>query len=158
MSKTLPIVPMRSGVLFPGVSLPITAARPGTLRAIEAALRDPEHRVFVVAQRDDVDDVTADGLYTFGVIATLGSVQRGMGGVRVVLEGVSRGIAMRYVQHEGYLQATVTDAVESQPDDPKNPTFVAKEFESMVGRIPAMEEFTPDLEELLAEELLPAVR
>ena len=116
---------MRSGVLFPGVSLPITAARPGTLRAIEAALRDPEHRVFVVAQRDDVDDVTADGLYTFGVIATLGSVQRGMGGVRVVLEGVSRGIAMRYVQHEGYLQATVTDAVESQPDDPKNPTFVA---------------------------------
>ncbi|MEO8840362.1 MAG: endopeptidase La [Kofleriaceae bacterium] len=125
MSKTLPIVPMRSGVLFPGVSLPITAARPGTLRAIEAALRDPEHRVFVVAQRDDVDDVTADGLYTFGVIATLGSVQRGMGGVRVVLEGVSRGIAMRYVQHEGYLQATVTDAVESQPDDPKNPTFVA---------------------------------
>jgi ATP-dependent Lon protease len=125
MSKTLPIVPMRSGVLFPGVSLPITAARPGTLRAIEAALRDPEHRVFVVAQRDDVDDVTPDGLYTFGVIATLGSVQRGMGGVRVVLEGVSRGIAMRYVQHEGYLQATVTDAVESQPDDPKNPTFVA---------------------------------
>jgi ATP-dependent Lon protease len=81
--------------------------------------------VFVVAQRDDVDDVTPDGLYTFGVIATLGSVQRGMGGVRVVLEGVSRGIALRYVQHDGYLQATVTDAVESQPDDPKNQTFVA---------------------------------
>ncbi|CAN5421742.1 hypothetical protein BH11MYX1_BH11MYX1_00230 [soil metagenome] len=85
MSKTLPIVPMRSGVLFPGVSLPITAARPATLRAIEAALRDPEHKVFVVAQRADVDEVTADGLYTFGVIATLGAVQRGMGGLRVVL-------------------------------------------------------------------------
>jgi ATP-dependent Lon protease len=124
MSKTLPIVPMRTGVLFPGVSLPITAARPATLRAIEAALRDPEHRVFVVAQRDDVDDVTADGLYTFGVIATLSSVQRGMAGVRVVLEGLERGIAMRYTQHEGYLQATVADAVESQPLDAKDPAFV----------------------------------
>ena len=125
MSKTLPIVPMRSGVLFPGVSLPITAARPGTLRAIEAALRDPEHRVFVVAQREDVDEVTADGLYTFGVIGTLSSVQRGMGGVRVILEGHERAIAMRVAPHDGYLQATISDATELPPLDPKDPTFVA---------------------------------
>ncbi|HEY6038010.1 MAG TPA: LON peptidase substrate-binding domain-containing protein, partial [Kofleriaceae bacterium] len=125
MSKTLPIVPMRSGVLFPGVSLPITAARPGTLRAIEAALRDPEHRVFVVAQRDDVDEVTADGLYTFGVVATVGSLQRSVNGVRVVIEGQERGIAMRVAPHDGYLQATVSEATELQPLDPKDPTFVA---------------------------------
>ncbi|MEO6776647.1 MAG: endopeptidase La [Kofleriaceae bacterium] len=125
MSKTLPIVPMRSGVLFPGVSLPVSAARPGTLRAIEAALRDPEHRVFVVAQRDDVEEVTADGLYTFGVVATLGSVQRGINGVRVVIEGHERGIAMRVAPHEGYLQATISDAAELQPLDPNDPAFVA---------------------------------
>ncbi len=124
MSKLLPIVPMRAGVLFPGVNLPIAAARPGTLRAIEAALRDPEHRVFVVAQRDDVDEVTADGLYTFGVIATLGGLQRGMGAVRVVLEGIERGIAMRVVPHDGYLQATVIEATELQPLDANDPTFV----------------------------------
>jgi len=47
MSQSLPIVPMRNGVLFPGISLPITAARPQTLRAIEAAMRDPQHRIFV---------------------------------------------------------------------------------------------------------------
>jgi len=58
MSNTLPILPMRAGVLFPGMSLPISAARPQTLRAIEAALRDPEHRVLVLAQRDDQDEVT----------------------------------------------------------------------------------------------------
>ncbi len=124
MSKTLPIVPMRSGVLFPGVSLPITAARPATLRAIEAALRDPEHKVFVVAQRDDVDEVTADGLYTFGVISTLGSVQRGMGGLRVVLEGQERGIALRVTPTDGYLTAQVSEQQELQPLDAKDPTFV----------------------------------
>ena len=124
MSKTLPIVPMRSGVLFPGVSLPITAARPGTLRAIEAALRDPEHRVFVVAQREDVDEVTADGLYTFGTIATLGSVQRGMDGLRVVLEGHERGIAMRVTPHDGYLRRP-SRSRRAPPLDPKDPTFVA---------------------------------
>ncbi|MDB4957102.1 MAG: anti-sigma sporulation factor, LonB [Myxococcales bacterium] len=125
MSKTLPIVPMRSAVLFPGMSLPIAAARPQTLRGIEAALRDPSHRVFVVAQRDESEEVTPDGLYTIGTIATLSSVQRGLGGVRVALEGVERGIAMRVSTEDGYLVATVSEATELQPLDPKDPTFVA---------------------------------
>ncbi len=125
MSKNLPIVPMRSGVLFPGVSLPISAARPQTLRAIEAALRDPEHRVFVVAQRDEGEEVAAEGLYTIGTIATLGSVQRGLGGVRLVLEGLHRGIALRVTPKDGYLVATVSEASELQPLDPKDATFVA---------------------------------
>ena len=116
---------MRSGVLFPGMSLPITAARPATLRAIEAALRDPKHEVFVVAQREDTDDVTVDGLYTVGTIATLASVQRGLGGVRVALEGHGRGVALRIAPTDGFLQATVSPAAELQPLDPKDPTFVA---------------------------------
>src|SRR5512147_928539 len=110
MSKTLPIIPMRKGVLFPGVSLPIAAARPQTLRAIEAALRDPEHRVFVVAQRVDEDEVRADGLYRTGVIASLGSLQRGLGGVRVALEGQGRAVAVRIDAADGYLTAAVVPA------------------------------------------------
>ncbi len=125
MSKSLPVVAMRSGVLFPGMSLPITAARPPTLRAIEAALRDPEHEVFVVAQRADSEDVAVDGLYTVGTIAKLTSVQRGLGGVRVALEGIERGVALRMVPADGFLQATVSLATELQPLDAKDPTFVA---------------------------------
>src|SRR4051794_24240799 len=102
MSKTLPIVPMRSSVLFPGMSLPVAAARPQTLRGIEAALRDSDRRVFVIAQRNDADEITPDGLYTMGTIATLGSVQRGLGGVRLVLDGVERGIATRVSAVDGY--------------------------------------------------------
>ncbi len=116
---------MRTGVIFPGVSLPITAARPQTLKAIEAALRDPDHRVFAVAQKGDVDQVTADGLYTVGTVATLSSVQRGPGGVRLVLEGLERGIAMRVTSQDGYLVAQVAPAIEQQPIDPKDHAFVA---------------------------------
>ena len=56
------------------------AARSQTLRAIEAALREPERRVFCVAQREDADEILPEGLYTIGTIATLGTVQRGPGG------------------------------------------------------------------------------
>jgi ATP-dependent Lon protease len=125
MSKTLPIIAMRSGVLFPGMSLPISAARPQTLRAIEAALRDPEHRVLVVAQRDDAEDITPENLFTVGTIATIGSLQRGLGGARVALEGIERGIVTRVTTTDGYLVAAVAPAVEDQPLDPEDSAFLA---------------------------------
>jgi ATP-dependent Lon protease len=124
MSQSLPIVPMRNGVLFPGISLPITAARPQTLRAIEAALRDPQHRVFVLSQREDDDEVKPEGLYTIGTVAKLGGLERGLGGARVVLEGKERGIALRVSEKDGYLCATITEPSEERPLDPKDPLFV----------------------------------
>ena len=50
---SLPVVPMRNAVLFPGVTFPISAGRAGTLRAIEAAMSTPERLVFAVAQRHE---------------------------------------------------------------------------------------------------------
>jgi ATP-dependent Lon protease len=125
MSETLPIVPLRNAVLLPGVSLPISAGRAVTLRAIEAAITDPRHRVFALAQRKDTDDVTPDSLYTIGTIATIGSLQRGLGGVRLLLEGQSRGIAMRIAQRSGYYEATITEAKELMPLHPEDPAVVA---------------------------------
>ena len=116
---------MRNAVLFPGVSVPIVAARPQTLRAIEAALRDPARRVFAVAQRGTSDDVGADDLHTIGTVAKLESVQRGPGGIRLVLEGVERGIASRVTSQDGYFLASVAEAADPAPLDPKDPTFVA---------------------------------
>ncbi|HKB70215.1 MAG TPA: endopeptidase La [Thermoanaerobaculia bacterium] len=127
MSETLslPVVPMRSAVLFPGVAVPITAGRKPTLRAIEAALTHPEPLVFAVTQRQDLDDVTPEGLYTIGTIASIGAVQRGLGGTRLLLNGKQRGIAMRIAEKNGHLEATVLEAREMLPLDPKDPAFVA---------------------------------
>jgi ATP-dependent Lon protease len=126
MSQNLPVIPMRATVLFPGVSLPIAAGRSQTLRAIEAALRDPQRRVFAVAQRDDGEDIKADNLYTIGTIATLASVQRGQGGVlRLVLEGHTRGIAQRITNEGDHLVAQVSDAKDLEPLDSKGAAFVA---------------------------------
>ena len=127
MSETLnlPVVPMRNSVLLPGVGFPIGAGRPGTLRAIEAALNTPERRVFAVAQRTDSDNVTPEGLFTIGTIATIGSIQRGLGGVRLVLEGKSRGIALKISLKNGYLEAAVQTAREMLPLDSHDSAFVA---------------------------------
>jgi ATP-dependent Lon protease len=125
MSNQLPVVALRAAVLLPGMSLPVTVGRPKTLRAIEAAMRDPEHRVFAVAQRDEAEDVTAESLYTTGTVATVSAVQRGLGGVRLVLEGHERGVPVRITEKDGYLVATVSEVSELAPLDPRDKTFVA---------------------------------
>ena len=50
---TLPVLPLRDFVLFPGVTTPINVGKPMTLRAIEAALATPERFVFAVSQREE---------------------------------------------------------------------------------------------------------
>src|SRR5512134_1769688 len=124
-SYNLPVVPMRNSVLFPGVGLPINAGRPGTLRAIEAAVNAADKRVFAVAQRQEGDEVAPENLYTIGTIATIGSLQRGLGGVRLLLDGQSRGIALRFAPKKGYLEATVQEAREMLPLDARDPAFLA---------------------------------
>ncbi len=122
---TLPVIPLREAVLFPGVTSPIAAGRPATLRAIEAALKTTDKRIFVVAQRENLEDVSADVLYAMGTVATIGPVQRGPSGMRLLLNGVYRGVAMRFEEKDEYLIAAVRQAEEMQPLDPRAPEFTA---------------------------------
>jgi ATP-dependent Lon protease len=115
---------LRGTVIFPGLTAPIAAGRPGTLRAIESALKG-DRLVFAVAQRDNTDEPSAEILYNTGVIARIGQVQRGLGGVQLLLQGEQRATALQYVQGEGYLSAIVMDIEEMSPLDDKDPAFEA---------------------------------
>ena len=107
---TLPVLPLREVVLFPGVTAPIGAGRPATLRAIEAALAGPDRLVFAVSQRQNVESVTSEALYTIGTIARIGQLQRGLSGMQLLLHGERRGIAIHYSDKDGYLQTIVREA------------------------------------------------
>ena len=96
------MLPLREVVLFPGVTAPIGAGRPGTLRAIEAALATPDKLVFAVSQRENVEQRQPGRLYTIGTIARIGQLQRGLAGMQLLLHGEQRGIAM-HVTREGRL-------------------------------------------------------
>jgi ATP-dependent Lon protease len=122
---TLPVLPLREVVLFPGVTAPIGAGRPATLRAIEAALAGTDRLVFAVSQRHNVESVTSESLYTIGTIARIGQLQRGLSGMQLLLNGERRGIAIHYSERDGYLQAIVREAEEMLPLKAEDPAFVA---------------------------------
>ena len=121
---TLPVLPLREVVLFPGVSAPIGAGRPATLRAIEAALKSESHLIFAVAQRENVDTVTPGVLYTTGTIAKISQIQRGLGGVQLLLHGENRATALHYSENGRYLEAIVRELEDLPPLNPADPAFV----------------------------------
>jgi ATP-dependent Lon protease len=110
--------------MFPGITAPIAAGRPGTLRAIETALKG-DRLVFAVAQRDNTEEPTSDILFTTGVIARIGQIQRGLGGVQLLLQGEQRATALQYTETEGFLSAVIIPAEEMMPLDVKDPAFEA---------------------------------
>src|SRR3954470_21090266 len=103
----LPVLPLRDMVLFPGVTAPIGAGRPGTLRAIEAALKRVDRWIFAVTQREAGDAVQADGLYLTGTIARIGQLQRGLGGMQLLLHGEHRATVLNYQQADAFIEAVV---------------------------------------------------
>ena len=127
---TLPVLPLREAVIFPGVSSPIGAGRPGTLRAIQAAVSSPQRLIFAVCQRENRDKVTPDLLYTTGVVAHIDQVQRSGGStVQLLLDGQHRAFAVRYEEKEGYLEAVAREIIEGAPLNPRDPAFVALQRE-----------------------------
>ena len=127
--QTLPVLPLRGTVIFPGLTQPIAAGRPSTLRAIESALKG-DRLVFAVAQRDNSEEPTADILYSMGVIARIGQIQRGLGGVQLLLQGEQRATALQYSTADGFLSAVIVPAEEMTPLSENDPAFTALQKET----------------------------
>ena len=122
--RTLPVLPLRGTVIFPGITVPIGVGRPGTLRAIETALKG-DHLIFTVAQRENMDEPAPEQLYTMGVIGRIGQVQRGLGGVQLLLQGEVRATALHYHSVEDSLTVDTLPIEEIKPINENDPAFAA---------------------------------
>ncbi|MBY0396833.1 MAG: LON peptidase substrate-binding domain-containing protein, partial [Thermoleophilia bacterium] len=115
-------LPLRGTVIFPEVPAPIAAGRPATLHAIEAAVKG-DRLVFAVAQRAADAEPGPDQLYQIGVIARIAQAQRGLGGVQLVLQGLTRANALTYTPGDQYLSAVVVPLEEMGPLNENDPAF-----------------------------------
>jgi ATP-dependent Lon protease len=117
----LPVLPLRETVVFPGVAVPISAGRPGTVEAIQRAL-EGDRRMFAVCQRENDDDATPDILYDFGVIIRVVQSQRVRGGLQLLIQGDQRAQAIEVSSTGEMALEAVVRVVEEQPvwnaDDP----------------------------------------
>ena len=126
---TLPVLPLRDTVVYPGVAVPISAGRPGTVEAVQEAL-DGDRRLFAVAQTENVDDPTPEYLYTIGTVVRIIQTHRVRGGVQLLVQGEGRAQAISYHQEgEAMLQAVLLEMETMEPRANQDPGFQALDQE-----------------------------
>ena len=126
---TLPVLPLRDTVVYPGVAVPISAGRPGTVEAVQEAL-DTDRRMFAVAQKDNVDDPHPEYLYSIGTVVRIIQTHRMRGGIQLLVQGEGRAQALSYHDEgQSMLQAVLLDMDTQEPQAPDDPAFQALDRE-----------------------------
>src|SRR5580704_8269812 len=106
----LPVLPLKSAVLFPYLLMPLSAGRPGSVAAVEAALATESKEVLVFTQRDgDVDSPLQGDLYPIGTKAVIRKMSRsGEGHLELLVLGMERVALVKLDTSEPFLKARVT--------------------------------------------------
>jgi len=126
---SLPVLPLRDTVVYPGVAVPISAGRPGTVEAVQEAL-DGDRRLFAVAQNQNQDDPDPQILYAVGTMVRIIQTHRVRGGIQLLVQGEARARAVAYVDDgEAMLRATVVPLERENLADPDDPAIKALDAE-----------------------------
>ncbi len=108
MSQSLPLLPLRDIVVFPGMIVPLFVGRDKSVVALEKAM-ESDKEIVLIAQLDPAeDDPGRDDLYDMGVTASIMQLLKLPDGtVRVLVEGKQRVSLENIELADGYCAATV---------------------------------------------------
>ena len=107
--QSLPILPLRNSVLFPGLVMPLVIGREKTLRLLDM-VSGKDEPIGVLTQKDkDNQDPSPDDMFEIGTTARILRVVREREqGVDIVVQGIQRFKVNRIVQTQPFLAANVT--------------------------------------------------
>ncbi|MEM9680756.1 MAG: LON peptidase substrate-binding domain-containing protein, partial [Bacteroidota bacterium] len=117
LPESLPILPLRNTVLFPGVVIPITAGRDKSIQLIDDANKGSKV-IGVVAQKDEsVENPSVGDIYKTGTVARILKVLKMPdGNTTVIIQGKKRFKIDQVVTEKPYFTATISDLPESKPE------------------------------------------
>lgn len=127
IGDTLPVLPLRNMVLFPGVFMPISVGRRSSLKLVRAADKKNAYIAIVCQKSADIDEPAFEDLHTIG---TVGKVVRVLEmpdqTTTVIIQGMKRLELKSITETSPYLRGEVNIIEEEIPskDD--------KEFQALV--------------------------
>lgn len=130
LPETLPILPLRNTVLFPGVVIPITAGRDKSIKLIKDA-NNGSKVIGVVSQKDEeTENPGVKDINTLGTVARILRVlQMPDGNTTVIIQGKKRFEVAEVLTEKPYITATVRETTEVRPESDN------KEFRAIIDSI-----------------------
>ena len=115
--ETLPILPLRNTVLFPGVVIPITATRDKSVKLIKHA-NASDKLIGVVSQKDSsVSEPTFSDINKIGTVAKILRVlQMPDGNLTIIIQGKKRFQIKNIVSEDPFILSSVNEIKEFNPE------------------------------------------
>ncbi len=116
--QTLPLLPLRDVVIFPGMMMPFVVGRSRSVNALERAMETGK-RLFLSAQKDaETEDPDTGEIYSLGTVSTIvQSLKRPDGTVKVLVEGAQRARVIEPTDETGFLEVVVKPIEDPEPDE-----------------------------------------
>lgn len=128
--EVIPILTLRSSVLFPGAITPITVGRDKSISLVRAVNAEGGILGAVLQRESEVEDPSPDDMYKVGTAARIIKIlEMPNGNLTVILNGLEKIEIGEYVATEPYLKARVTALRDTMPD------VKSIEFEALVDSI-----------------------
>jgi ATP-dependent Lon protease len=147
VSVTLPVLPIKRTVLFPGVLMPVTVGRDRSVAAVNAVLKTEDKTILVVAQRDPgKENPGLDDLYTIGTKAIVKQVGRTEDGtIQAVLQGLERVALLKVEQSLPYLEVQAR-RLELPADQDREVQALQRAIQELITDLPRLIQ-APGIEE-----------
>ncbi|MDR1517490.1 MAG: endopeptidase La [Dysgonamonadaceae bacterium] len=143
MSDTIPVLPLRNTVVFPGIIFPISVGRSKSLKLAKSVKKNRQY-VGLVCQKDaDTENPEKDDLYHLGVIAeVLRVIELSENNFSIIVQAKKRFEWVDMVQTEPYLTATykIREYVKAAKDDKEYAAMVDSVREGMLQALHLMGE------------------
>jgi ATP-dependent Lon protease len=126
MPETLPILPLRNTVIFPGVITPISLGRDMSLKLVKDIQRNNGYFGATAQIEADIDEPTIDDLYHIGTVAKVIKVlEMPDGSTSAIIQGKTRFKLDELIEKEPYFRAKVSHLKDIIPDEDANRNFEA---------------------------------
>ena len=125
LPESVPILPLRNAVLFPGVVIPISATRDKSVKLIKYA-NSKNKLIGVVSQKDSaVSDPTINEINKIGTVAKILRVlQMPDGNLTIIIQGKKRFSIEKVISKKPFLTCSINELMEISPKN-DNKKFIA---------------------------------
>ncbi len=147
----IPILPIRTLVMFPGVGVPVRVGRTKSVAAIRAA-QSQDGMILALLQKGDQSEkkLESQSLHTIGTVCKIEKIKSdSKSGLQIILRGVHRFASTQIIEKNGYFQALGDELKDKIDTDPKTIQALLSSLKTMARELlTAMPADTKQLVEL----------
>lgn len=110
--RTVPLVPLREGVVFPHTEAVLTFGRPKSNAGVEAAFRTDRLIVFVTQKNPRANEPGFNDVYTVGTLCSIERVLKTDGEINALVKGMTRVKILKLEATDPFLTAVVEELPE----------------------------------------------